>query len=675
MIRSERVYTPPPDEARLEHFICELDNGSEPLPPGIHDNKNVIRKWFEERVFIEDEHPMPICDERANKFTIYRGGVTTFKTLRKNILRDINDLVDFIYSPAGEATRENLKTRVRHRPVSPSRSVDSPNAVGVSEHLPRQPFAEQLAAIKIHNSKRSQSQSQESLTVDSPIDQRHQVKSKRSHEEANSRVAIDKPEMTREEAATLEKVHVNRLDALDTPQSKYHVVTPIITTSTTAAATSTATTIPASSLPKMNDPNMIGSTRASHLLPSDTDGGQPGTQQFLFGAAPQHLQFGLYPGSGYQNLPLASQLPHVGQMPQQWLIQSPAGTFHQPNYSVFQPMPYGFPGQTSYAQTVPGYQGFQQFPVSQQGYIPPPMPSGREVRPPAPGRVARMSTLTEAFGTPTSIQGRNLPTSLTRNTEWRNRYSPQPTVIPDLPMLPYRVGSDTMYPRSTGTASVRFQRLTQNHPPSLQHVALEENLPFTENAKSSKPAEWGVMKIGNVSTSKMKVQRIACLLSLILQIPYDLTKEALLNFLGPHAKIITNDLGPPVHIIMDRSTGKTMDCFVEFFSTPDARACINSILLRSISQNRIGDRVVEVMLSSQEELMTELFPKAKNVKWQGAKPVIKEATELFNSGFKTFVSLEELGCLVRHAEQPHRVSLSRVQYNLNVAENLLTTSI
>ena len=28
---------------------------------------------------------------------------------------------------------------------------------------------------------------------------------------------------------------------------------------------------------------------------------------------------------------------------------------------------------------------------------------GRDVRPPAPGRVARMSTLTEAFGAPTSL--------------------------------------------------------------------------------------------------------------------------------------------------------------------------------------------------------------------------------------------------------------------------------
>lgn len=60
-----------------------------------------------------------------------------------------------------------------------------------------------------------------------------------------------------------------------------------------------------------------------------------------------------------------------------------------------------------------------------------------------------------------------------------------------------------MCPRPVGAASVRFQRLTQNHPPSLRDIVLEENLPFTENAKLSKPAEWGVMKIGNVSISNM----------------------------------------------------------------------------------------------------------------------------------------------------------------------------
>lgn len=497
--QSERIYTPPPDEARLEHFICELDNGTEPLPPGIHDNKDVIRKWFEERVFIEDEHPIPICDARANKFTIYRGGVTTFKTLRENILKDINDLADFIASPAGEATRENLKMRAVRRPATPSQSVDSVTAVG--EYLPRQPFAEQLAAIKTHDLKRDQSQSQESLTVDSPIDQRHNMKSKWGHEEATSRLVIDEPEMIREEVATLEKAHVNRLrgNAFSTTQTKHHVMAPTITTVTTTAAT-----VPAPARPNMNDPNMTRSTRASHSLPSDADGGQqPGTQQFIFGATPQHLQYGVYPGSMYLNSPLASQLPYVAQMQPPWLIQNSTGAFHQPNYPVLQPMPYGYPGQSSYAQTTPGYQGYQQFPVNQQGYIPPPMPSGREVRPPAPGRVARMSTLTEAFRTPTSIQGRTLPTTLTQNTEWRNRYSPQPTVVPDIPVLPYRVGSDNpMFPRPTGAASVRFQRLTKNQPPSLHDVALEANLPFIETAKSSKPAEWGVMKIGNVSTSK-----------------------------------------------------------------------------------------------------------------------------------------------------------------------------
>lgn len=47
----------------------------------------------------------------------------------------------------------------------------------------------------------------------------------------------------------------------------------------------------------------------------------------------------------------------------------------------------------------------------------------------------------------------------------------------------------------------------------------------------------------------------------ISQIPYSLTKQEVLGFLGRNAKIVTPDLGVPIHIIMDRSTGKTMDCY------------------------------------------------------------------------------------------------------------------
>ena len=62
-------------------------------------------------------------------------------------------------------------------------------------------------------------------------------------------------------------------------------------------------------------------------------------------------------------------------------------------------------------------------------------------------------------------------------------------------------------------------------------------------------------------------------------------------------------------------------------------------------------------MSSQDELLSVLLPKAKNVKWEGGRPTVVEAQEEWSSGFKNFVSAEELGLLVRHAEQPHRVSL------------------
>ena len=141
--------------------------------------------------------------------------------------------------------------------------------------------------------------------------------------------------------------------------------------------------------------------------------------------------------------------------------------------------------------------------------------------------------------------------------------------------------------------------------------------------------------------------------------PYDITRELIYAFLGNHAKTITPDLGPCIHIMMDRSTGKTQDCFIEFFSVPDARAWYTVIMRRGPHHNKIGDRMLEVELSSQEELMKELFPRARCVIWNGANGVqIKETEEAFDSGFKGFITQEELKGLIHHAEQPHRVSLS-----------------
>ena len=126
-------------------------------------------------------------------------------------------------------------------------------------------------------------------------------------------------------------------------------------------------------------------------------------------------------------------------------------------------------------------------------------------------------------------------------------------------------------------------------------------------------------------------------------------------FLGTHAKIITPDLGPSIHIIMDRATGKTQDCYVEFYSRADAQAWEKYLRNRGNGVNRIGDRLIDITLSSQDELLKELFPRAKNIMWEGGHPIVIPPEDQYNTGFKTFLSIEELQILVRHAEQPQRV--------------------
>ncbi len=86
-----------------------------------------------------------------------------------------------------------------------------------------------------------------------------------------------------------------------------------------------------------------------------------------------------------------------------------------------------------------------------------------------------------------------------RNMDWSHRFGRQSSVQPSLPMLPYRPGSDDMFPTTIGGASVRLQELTRNGQPSLAMAMSREIVPFAETAKNTKPAGWGVVKIGNVS--------------------------------------------------------------------------------------------------------------------------------------------------------------------------------
>ena len=109
---------------------------------------------------------------------------------------------------------------------------------------------------------------------------------------------------------------------------------------------------------------------------------------------------------------------------------------------------------------------------------------------------------------------------------------------------------------------------------------------------------------------------------------------------------------------MERSTGKTMDAFVELENVGLAHALASSFRTRCEQHRvpRIGDRQIWLEISSQEELMKELFPKAKCVEWHGQQPHVHQPREAFDSGFMGFLTGEEMTMVVKHAEMPQRVS-------------------
>lgn len=157
---------------------------------------------------------------------------------------------------------------------------------------------------------------------------------------------------------------------------------------------------------------------------------------------------------------------------------------------------------------------------------------------------------------------------------------------------------------------------------------------------TSKLPEWGVVKI--------------------LDGPYSLSKPVVERFFGSGANILPKDLGESVHIIMDRVTGKNFEAFVEFLTQQDAIRAVDRINSKSRSSGlKLGDRRVTIELSSQDELLGRLFPKAKNITWSNGIPNFTRDPRLFTVGhFRSFISEEELGNLHRAASGEDRARLT-----------------
>ncbi|KAK0665819.1 hypothetical protein QBC41DRAFT_231948 [Cercophora samala] len=168
-----------------------------------------------------------------------------------------------------------------------------------------------------------------------------------------------------------------------------------------------------------------------------------------------------------------------------------------------------------------------------------------------------------------------------------------------------------------------------------------ENFPFTESSRQFKPATYGVIKISNI--------------------PFGTTRAEIIAMLGRNSKIIS-DAQEPVHIIMERVTSKTGDAFVEFTSVHAAARTIerHNEAVRKHRHPRLGDRPIEMTMSSQTELMEALFPWCRGVRfYQGRVDMLPFDKENPWNVFRGFVTEEEMNLVIKHVEVPSRSPYSK----------------
>lgn len=135
-----------------------------------------------------------------------------------------------------------------------------------------------------------------------------------------------------------------------------------------------------------------------------------------------------------------------------------------------------------------------------------------------------------------------------------------------------------------------------------------------------------------------------------------MTRQEVIQFFGRNAPLVEKC---PVHIIMERSTGKTMDCYVEFQTPVDASEAVFRANQTTDNERgpRMGNRQVDVSLSNQGELLKALFPRAKCIVWEDGAPYARaiRPDEWWSTGFDGFMTDEELFCVLRHAKETQRV--------------------
>lgn len=166
--------------------------------------------------------------------------------------------------------------------------------------------------------------------------------------------------------------------------------------------------------------------------------------------------------------------------------------------------------------------------------------------------------------------------------------------------------------------------------PELGEVC--DDLPITELGGLVAPSTAGVLKFTDI--------------------PFATCRAEIVGFIGRHAHVIC--LPEPsqyhaVHILMERETGKTNDCFVEVANSAEAASVVRFYQSRAEQGHppKLGDRAVKIHYSSQDELLSKLFPRAKHVEWKKGRPIVDFSRRSYYPGstavgFRGFINPEEL---------------------------------
>jgi hypothetical protein len=222
---------------------------------------------------------------------------------------------------------------------------------------------------------------------------------------------------------------------------------------------------------------------------------------------------------------------------------------------------------------------------------------------------------------------------------------------PGMQMLSYNSSPTRIRP----TAGATTGRLLPGEVVGLPGWYLQGMLPTLSQAMASMPLSDPFHDLRTPQRGVVKLDNL----------PYAASKNEILAVLGSNASVMHMPEGSPyfeVHIIVDRHLGKSQAAFVVVSTTQEAHRLVSNMKHRVGRRVRIGDRDIQVEVSTQEALMSALFPYAANVEWCGSTPRVLDMDPNHSSGapgrtFTGFLGSEELAMLAKNAVEPVRVSL------------------